>query len=330
VKRKKILIIATGGTIAGLSQSEVSAGYQSGSATVSQLLTAVPQLLDLADIEADQFSNIGSQNMSFTLLQALSIRVTEAANRKDIDGVVVTHGTDTMEETAFFLNLTVNTTTPIVLTGAMRPATVLSPDGPLNLYNAVAVAANKHSVGIGVIVVMNNKILDAHSLAKTNTTAVETFLAPIRGFIGSVNYGKAKFYRSPYRTHTSKALFHDTVHQKLPRVDIHYGTDDMPLDLLEASVSLGAEGLVIAAVGNGNMSDSVRSVLESFVQKGIVVVRATRVSAGTVGRNIEINDDESGFIVSDELSPSKARILLMLILASKTEPDQIQELFMNY
>ncbi len=330
MKRKKILIIATGGTIAGLSQNEVSAGYQSGSATVSQLLSAVPQLLDIADIEADQFSNIGSQNMTFTLLQALAKRVTEAANRRDIDGIVITHGTDTMEETAFFLNLTVNTTTPIVLTGAMRPATVLSPDGPLNLFNAVAVATHKESIGNGVMVVMNNKILDAHSLAKTNTTAVETFLAPIRGFIGSVNYGKAKFYRTPYRKHTNNSKFHSALKCELPRVDIHYGTDDMPLDLLEASVSLGAKGIIIAAVGNGNMSDSVHSILESFSRQGIIIVRSTRVAAGTVGRNIEIDDDASRFIVSDELSPSKARILLMLALACETKQDKIQDLYMKY
>lgn len=329
-KRKKIVILATGGTIAGLSGSGIEAGYRSGELTVEALLEAVPQLTELAELEADQFSNIGSQDMTFPVLQALGIRINEVLAREDVHGVVVTHGTDSMEETAFFLNLTVQSEKPVVLTGAMRPATALSADGPLNLYNAVAVAAYRKSAGRGVMVVMNNKIHESHSMIKNNTTAVETFVSPVRGYLGSVNYGKAKFYRIPHRNHTEGSDFHDVLTMKLPRVDIHYGCDDMPTDLLDASRCLGAEGIVIAGVGNGNISEPILTKLIEIRKKGTVVVRASRVPAGTVGRNIEVDDDEYGLIASDELSPSKARILLMLALAKKTPVEEIQALFNRY
>lgn len=329
-RRKKIVILATGGTIAGLSGSSTEAGYKSGELTVEALLEAVPQLTDLAELEADQFSNIGSQNMTFPLLQALGIRINELLSRSDISGVVLTHGTDSMEETAFFLNLTVRSDKPVILTGAMRPASALSADGPLNLYNAVAVATYEKSVGRGVMVVMNNKIHESHSMIKNNTTAVETFVSPVRGYLGSVNYGKAKYYRTPHRNHTGGSDFHDVLTMKLPRVDIHYGCDDMPKDLLDASRCLGAEGIVIAGVGNGNISEPVLAKLAEIQDKGTVIVRASRVSAGTVGRNIEVDDDEYGFVAADELSPSKARILLMLALAKKIPVNEIQALFNRY
>ncbi len=328
--RKRIVVLATGGTIAGLSGGGAEAGYRSGELTVEALLQAVPQIADLADIEADQFSNIGSQNMTFPLLQALSTRVNLLLTRDDVDGIVITHGTDSMEESSFFLNLTVNSRKPVVFTGAMRPATALSPDGPLNLFNAIAVAVDPVSVGRGVMIVMNNKIHEAHSLVKTNTTSVETFLSPVRGFLGSVNYGKAKYYRVPHRKHTVESIFCDTFHMKLPRVDIHYGCNEVPIDLLDASRVLGAEGIVFAGVGNGNMSEAVFQKLLEQVAKGVVVVRASRVPAGTVGQNIEVDDKQYGFIASDELSPSKARILLMLALASGIPAEKIQQLFLEY
>ncbi len=328
--KKHIVVLATGGTIAGLSGNSTSAGYRSGELTVEALLEAVPQLEDCAEISADQFSNIGSQNMTFPLLQALAIKVNQLLDHESVDGVVITHGTDTMEESSFFLNLTVTSEKPVVFTGAMRPSSALSADGPLNLYNAVAVAADSESHNRGVMVVMNNKIHESRALLKNNTTAVETFLSPVRGFLGSVNYGKTKYYRFPYRKHTTKSCFHNIVSRKLPRVDIHYGCNEMPDDLLDASYMLGAKGIVVAGVGNGNMSNTITEKLSDLAAKGVVVVRASRVPAGTVGRAIEIDDDKFGFIASDELSPAKSRILLMLLLVMDVNPTEIQKAFNLY
>lgn len=330
MSKKHIVILATGGTIAGYSGSGIEAGYRSGELTVEALLEAVPELIEIADITADQFSNIGSQDMSFPLLQGLSIRINELLADNSVDGVVITHGTDTMEESSFFLNLTINSRKPVVMTGAMRHATALSPDGPLNLYNAVAVAACDDSEGRGVMVAMNNKIHEAHSIIKNNTTAVETFISPVRGYLGSVNYGNVKYYRYPHRAHTYMSEFHDMINVKLHRVDIHYACNDMPIDLLDASRVLGAEGIVLAGVGNGNLSTPVLSKLREIREKGTVVVRASRVPAGTVGRNIEVDDDELQFIAADELSPSKARILLMVALAHGVDQKSLQGLFLKY
>jgi L-asparaginase len=235
-----------------------------------------------------------------------------------------------MEETAYFLNLTVNSRKPVVMTGAMRPATAVSADGPLNLYNAVAVAADPVAVGRGVLVVMNDRIHGAHSLTKTNTTSVETFLSPINGLIGTVIYGKTKYFRRPFRRHTKTSIFSSAVDTSLPRVDILYACADMPPDLIDCSVNMGAQGIVIAGDGNGNMSAETIERAARAASQGTVIVRSSRVPSGTVGRNVEINDDSMNFIVSDELNPAKARILLMLALVNKRSLKELQQLYYSY
>jgi len=243
---------------------------------------------------------------------------------------VVTHGTDTIEETAYFLNLVVKSRKPVALVGSMRPSTAVSADGPLNLFNAVGVAADPNSAGRGVLVVMNDWIHGAHSLTKTSTTAVQTFMSPLRGLVGIASYGKNDYYNVPSWRHTIESEFDIANVNQLPRVDIIYAYSDMPGDLIDSSVANGAKGIVIAGVGNGNMNKASLEAAARAAKKGVVVVRSSRVVTGTVGRNVEVNDDELNFVASDELNPQKARILLTLALLKPRTNEQIQKLFYTY
>jgi L-asparaginase len=248
-----------------------------------------------------------------------------------VDGIVITHGTDTMEETAFFLNLVVRSEKPVVLVGAMRPATAISADGPMNLYNAVAVAADPALRGRGVLVVANDEIHFAREVAKTNTTQVGTFRATHRGLAGLVNAGRIHLYGPPIRRHTHRTEFvlPPTI-ARLPRVDIVYAHSGMGPELIDAGVGAGARGLVIAGVGDGNMSARALAAAGAAAKAGVAVVRSSRTGGGVVERNIEIDDDRLGFIASDELNPQKARVLLMLGLTRTSDPRVLQEMFFTY
>jgi len=328
--KPNIVILATGGTIAGAAASGTQAAYTSGQVTIDAMVNSVPGIRDLANIKGEQVSNVGSQDMSFDIMLKLAKRINELLAGNDVDGIVITHGTDTMEESAYFLNLTVKSDKPVVMVGSMRPSTAVSADGPLNLYNAVAVAADPNAKGRGVLVVMNDQIHGAHSLTKTSTTAVQTFMSPIRGVVGVTNYGKNDFYNNPPWKHTTSSEFDVSNVTHLPRVDIVYGDVDMPPDLIDASVEDGAKGIVIAGVGNGNMNKASLDAAAKAAQKGVVVVRSSRVATGNVGRNVEVKDDELGFVASDELNPQKSRILLSLALLKPRTTEQLQQLFANY
>ena len=330
-KKRNVVILATGGTIAGAAASGTQAGYTSGAVTIDAMLAAVPGIDKLAGIKGEQVSNVGSQDMSFDILLKLAKRINELAPNADVDGIVITHGTDTMEESAYFLNLTVKTDKPVVLVGSMRPSTAVSADGPLNLYNAVAVAADPNAKGRGVLVVMNDEIHGAHSLTKMSTTAVETFMSPKRGIVGIIHYGKADYYNNPTWKHTKQSEFDITNVTKLPRVDIIFACLDMSPELITTDVASGAvKGLVIAGVGNGNMNKVSVDAAAAAVKKGVVVVRSSRVPTGVVGRNVELDDDKLGFIASDELNPQKSRILLTLALLKQRSAGDIQKLYYTY
>jgi L-asparaginase len=212
----------------------------------------------------------------------------------------------------------------------MRPSTAVSADGPLNLYNAVGVAADPNAKGRGVLVVMNDWIHGAHSLTKTSTTAIQTFMSPLRGLVGIANYGKNDFFSSPSWKHTTQSEFDITNVTQLPRVDIIFASLDSSPDLIDCAMTNGAKGIVIAGVGNGNMTKASVDAAAKAVKKGVVVVRSSRVPTGTVGRNVEVQDDKLGFIASDELNPQKARILLSLALLTKRTPEEIQKLYYEY
>jgi len=260
----------------------------------------------------------------------LGRRINELLASKDVDGIVITHGTDTIEETSYFLNLVVKSKKPVVLTAAMRPSTALSADGPLNFYNAVAVAANKDAAGRGVLVVINDWIHGAASLTKTSTTAVQTFMSPLRGLIGTVAYGDAEFYRGPVgKTTADSEVSLDNV-IVLPRVDIIMAYENMDGALIAGAAAAGARGIVIAGVGNGNMTQAAMNALAEQASKGVVCVRASRVATGRVGRNVEVDDDKLGLVASLDLNPQKARVLLRLALTKTKDTKQIQKYFDQY
>lgn len=329
-QKKKVVILATGGTIAGAAGTGVQAGYTSGQVTIDAMVNAVPDITKLADIQGEQISNVGSQDMSFEIMLKLAKRIAQLTSQNEVDGIVITHGTDTMEETAYFLNLVCKTDKPIVLVGSMRPSTAVSADGPLNLYNAVAVAADPNAKKRGVLLVMNDWIHSAQSLTKVSTTAVQTFMSPLNGLIGTSAYGTNEFYRYPYNKFGPQTMFSvDNVNQ-LPRVDIIYGDVDMPADLIDASVQRGAKGIVIAGVGNGNMNKAALEACQKAAKNGVIVVRSSRVVTGNVGRNVEVNDDEMGFVAAYDHNPQKSRILLSVALLQPRKADEIQKIFYEY
>lgn len=325
-----IVILATGGTIAGSAESGTQAGYTSGQVGIETMIEAVQGIRKVANISGEQIANVGSQDISVKIWLDLARRINELLATDDVDGIVITHGTDTQEETAYFLNLVVKSDKPVVTTGSMRPSTAVSAEGPLNLYNAVAVAASPKSKGRGVLVVMNDQIHSPQAVTKTNTTSVQTFMSPMQGLIGAVLYGQLEFYRKPHNIHTTNSEFSVEGVKELPRVDIVYACADMSSDLIDLSVKAGAKGIVIAGVGNGNMTAAALEAAKKAADNGIVVVRSTRVPTGYVLRNGEVNDDKYNTIASDELNSQKSRVLLMLCLLKDRSLDEIQEIFYKY
>lgn len=328
--KPNVVILATGGTIAGSASGELDTAYTSGTITVDAIISAVPQLKDIANIKGEQISNIGSQAMTNEIWLKLSKRINELLKRKDVDGVVITHGTDTLEATAYFLNLTIKSDKPVVLVGAMRNSSSMSADGPLNIYNAVSVAINKESIAKGVLVAMNDKIHAAREVQKTNTTAVDTFESPNTGAIGSVFYGNVKYYLAPLRAHTKKSEFDVSKLNELPQIDIIYAHANDNASIIDYLIKNGSKGIISVGMGNGSLYPDSENMLANAVNNGIKVVRSSRVGSGEVTLNGETNDEKSGFIVADNLSPAKARVLLMLALTKTTNTQKIQEMYFKY
>jgi L-asparaginase len=326
-----VLILATGGTIAGTgATSTTTVGYQAAQLPVNTLVAAVPELQTLANVSGEQVLQISSQDMTAEGLLTIAKRVNTALAQPDIDGVVITHGTDTLEETAYFLNLVVKSEKPVVIVGSMRPSTALSADGPLNLYNAVALASSEAATGKGVLVTLSDQISAAREVTKTNTTSVNTFQSPDLGYLGYIELGKPYFYRETTHQHTTNTPFDVGNLSELPQVEIIYGYSGNGRSSLDAAVADGAQGIVYAGVGNGNFSQQVIPAVTSAVSQGVVVTRSARTGAGRVARNGEMNDDELGTVAADNLNPQKARILLMLALTQTTDAKAIQEMFYAY
>jgi L-asparaginase len=329
-KLPHIVILATGGTIAGSADSKTSVGYTSGAVTVDVLINAVPTLKDIARISGEQIASIGSQDMSDAVWLKLANRINEILAADTVDGIVITHGTDTMEETAYFLQLVVRSAKPVVLTGSMRPSTALSADGPLNIFNAVAIAGDPAATGRGILVAANDDIHSARDITKANTTSVQTFLSPQYGLIGTTLYGKQTYFRVPFRKHTTSSELSVKGVTVLPRVDVIYATADMSPDLIDAAVKMGAKGIVVAGVGDGNMTGPALDALTRAAKAGVVCVRSSRVPTGRTWRNSEINDDKLGLVASGELNPAKSRVLLKLALMKTKDVAQIQKIFEEY
>ena len=323
-----ITILATGGTIAGSGKSAVDSAYQAGQLNVDTLIDAVPEMKNLAKIKGEQIVKIGSQDMS----DEVWLKLAKTINKQcaDTDGFVITHGTDTMEETAYFLNLTVKCPKPVVLVGAMRPATEKSADGPLNLYNSIVVATDKKSAGRGVLVAMNGQVLGARDVTKTSTTAVQTFNSPNFGVLGYIHNSKVDYERSPESIHTVNSPFNVDNLDELPKVGIIYAYSNMPTEPLQSLLDAGYKGIVSAGVGNGNVNAANLALLEKAVKDGVAVVRSSRVPTGYTTRDAEVDDSKYGFSASGTLNPQKARVLLQLALTQTKDPKVIQQYFNDF
>ena len=328
--KPKIRIIATGGTIAGVSESSTSSAYSAGQVGIQTLIDAVPQMLFLADVSGEQLVNIGSQDMNDEVWLKLAKRINQLLNKEGYDGVVVTHGTDTMEETAYFLNLTVKSDKPVILAGSMRPSTAISADGPANLYNAVAAAVSPDVKGMGVLCCMNNQLLDAKTVIKTHTIDCDTFEGGPSGIIGYVYNGEAHILQTPNNLHTLKSEFDVSKINKLPKVGIVYGYANASPLPMQAFVDNKFEGIVLAGVGDGNFYKDVFDVAVKAQNSGIQIVRSSRCPTGPTCLNSEVDDAKYHFVAALELNPQKARVLLMLALTKTKNWQTIQEYFKKY
>jgi L-asparaginase len=326
-----VVIVATGGTIAGTgSNTTTTVGYKAATVPVQVLIDAVPELKKIATVRGEQLFQIASQNMTNDHWLKLARRINELLQQSDVDGIVITHGTDTLEETAYFLNLVTKSDKPVVIVGAMRPSTALSADGPINLYNAALLAGSKEAVGKGVLVCLNDQINAARDVTKTNTSTADTFKSPELGVLGYVQGDRVAFYRLPARKHTANSEFDLTGLDKLPIVEIAYGFENVSRTTVDALAASGVNGIVYAGVGDGNPSQLTEQALADARSKGILIVRSARVGNGIVARNNEVDDDKRDFIVSDTLNPQKARILLTVALTRTKDTKELQRIFYEY
>ncbi len=322
-----VYVLACGGTIAGKAASDDElTNYSAGQADISELLQAVPAVSRYAQVRGEQFCNIDSSDMREALWLRLSQRVQELADRPDIDGIVITHGTDTLEETAYFLHLSVHTDVPVVLVGSMRPATAISADGPLNLLEAVQTAACPDTGRYGVVVVMNSTINSARFVEKTDATHVDTFRSRQFGCLGFVQHGRPRYYQMPVRRHTAASALTCRHVSQLPPVAIAYAYVGMEGGYVDVLVQSGAAGIVLAGFGHGRMAASVWRHVQAAIAKGIIIVRASRTLGGMITPLCEY----PGTVSADTLTPQKAKILLQLALLQTRRTDEIQNLFQAY
>ncbi len=327
----QVHIVATGGSIAGVGPDRLDYILYpelGKHLTIAESLERVPEVSTVARVTAEDLISVGSTAIGGPEWVRLAARI-NGLLAGPVDGVVVTHGTATLEETAYFLHLTVKSSKPVVVTGAMRPPTSISTDADLNLLDAVRVAAAPHAAGLGVLTVLNNEIQSARDVSKANTFRVETFKPNELGFLGYADSdGQVVLYRAPLRKHTTAASFRVDAGTVLPRVDIVYsyaGADGLLIDAVRAN---GSPGLVAAGFGGGTFPPLVVEAAAAAVEQGIVVVLASRSGAGRVVMTPA--KEKQGFIVSDNLLPQKARALLMLGLMTTTDRQELQQMFMDY
>ncbi len=291
----KIVILGTEGTIAGQGNSSTQmTGYSVGGIGVDQLIEAVPALTDYARIECEQIVNIQSSSMTDAIILRLAQRANAVLADPDVSGVIVTHGTDTLEETAYFLNLTIKSQKSVIVVGAMRPATAMSADGPINLLNAVRLATAPHACNRGVMIVLNDEINGARDCTKTNTTNLATFKAPEAGLLGYITGGKHYFIKRTAMLHTHETEFDVSNLDSLPRVDIVYSYINADRIMVDAAVAAGAKGIVHAGSGNGSIHDDTLAALYDAREHGRAVVRASRVGNGVVTEDSKHLPSEEG------------------------------------
>lgn len=327
--KPNIVILATGGTIAGAgADTTQSATYQAAKVPVDKLIAGVPELNKLANVRGEQVFQIASESFTNDKLVQLAKRVSALSKQADVDGIVVTHGTDTLEETAYFLNLVVKTHKPIVVVGSMRPGTAMSADGMLNLYDAVAIAGQKDAHGKGVLVTMNDEIhsgRDAIKRVNIKTSAFQSQWGPL----GMVVEGKGYWFRAPVKTHTMQSEFNIDQIDALPDVQIAYAYGNMNPEPT-ARAAAGTQALVFAGTGNGSVPNYMVDILKAARAKGTLVIRSSRVIDGFVLRNAEQPDDQNDWVVAHDLNPQKAKILAAVALTRTRDTKELQRIFWQY
>ncbi|MDR3005059.1 MAG: type II asparaginase [Acidovorax sp.] len=328
--KPNVVVLATGGTIAGAGASTInSATYTAAKVPVDKLLAGLPELAQVAQVRGEQVFQIASESFTNDNLLALARRVSALSKQADVDGIVITHGTDTLAETAYFLSLTVHTDKPIAVVGSMRPGTALSADGALNLVNAVSVAASTDARGKGVFVTMNDEINTARDVNKDINIQTGAFKSQW-GPLGMVVEGKNYWFRAPAKRHTNQSEFNIDSITQLPQVDIVYAYGSVQPTAVNALVASGAKAIIHAGTGNGSVADRMVKPLQDARGQGVQVVRASRVPYGFVLRNAEQPDDKYDWVVAHDMRPEKARILTMLALSKGADSKELQRMFMEY
>lgn len=328
--KPNVVILATGGTIAGAGASALnSATYAAAKVPVDKLLAGLPELANIANVKGEQVSQIASESFTNDNLMKLGKRISALVKQSDVDGIVVTHGTDTLEETAYFLNLVIRTSKPIVVVGSMRPGTALSADGALNLFDAVSVAASKDAAGKGVLVTMNDEIQSGRDVTKTINIKTEAFKSQW-GPLGMVVEGNNYWFRAPVKRHTAQSEFNIDDFDALAPVEIVYGYGNVSRTALDAVAKTGIKALIHGGTGNGSVADRIVPVLQEVRAKGIQVVRSSRVPEGFVLRNAEQPDDKYDWVVAHDLNPQKARILAAVALTKNVDSKELQRIFWQY
>jgi L-asparaginase len=320
----KVKLFTTGGTIQSKgAHREKLAEYSDGRVTPQELLEDLPEIKMFARVETEEVANIGSGGVNTEILLKLAKGINAALASPDIAGVVVTHGTATLEETAYFLQLTVKSDKPVVVVGAMRPWTGISRDGPFNLLNAIRVAATPEAAGKGVMVLLNDTIHSARFVTKNNTYRVETFVSRELGPIGYSDSDRIAFYRTPLTRHTAKSEFDVSKLDALPAVDIVYGYQEASAAPIEALIAAGVKGIVL----DDSAPSFARATLLAL-SKGIVVVQSDRKGSGRVVLSERLAG--RGVVTADNLNAQKARVLLRMALTKTSDPKEIQRIFNEY
>jgi glutamin-(asparagin-)ase len=325
-----VVILATGGTIAGAGASAVnSATYAAAKVGVEKLIAGLPELSKVANVRGEQVFQVASESLTDDNLLTLAKRVSALAKQSDVDGIVITHGTDTLEETAYFLTLTVHTAKPIVVVGSMRPGTALSADGALNLYDAVNVAGSKDAMGKGVLVTMNDNIDSGRDVSKNVNIKTSAFSSQW-GPLGMVVEGKNYWFRAPVKRHTLNSEFDIDKITALPLVEIAMGYEGVTSTAIDALGKSGIKALIHAGTGNGSVANRIVPNLQAVRTAGIPVIRSARVPDGFVIRNAEQPDDKYDWVVAHDLRPQKARILAMVALTKTSDTKELQRIFWEY
>ncbi len=325
---KTIAIVATGGTIAGVGKAGKTVAYHAGEISINQIIESIPMLKDLACIEEYQVLNVDSNEMNPHRWVELSKTINQLLSKNNIDGVVVTHGTDTLDETAYYLTLTINSQKPVVITGAMRPASATSADGPFNLYEAVALAIHNEAYGQGVMGVFSSTIYSGRDIQKVNNFKVDAFDQKALGCLGYMQDQDVYFYSKTFKKHTYLSRFSKENIESLPNVGIVYFYAGASAQILY-DMAKHHEGIIITGSGSGNYSHEWLEAIEELSQQGTIFVRCSRVTQGIIF-NDEIFDPHHLCIPGNTLTPQKARVLLMLSLSQTHDIDEIRQIFNEY